>query len=104
MTTENVAGVYLPTFTRNVEGSASQELTGLSKGGQQIQKCRLEYQKALEALIELASLQTAFITLDEVIRVTNRRVNAIEYVVKPRLENTISYVVTELDEGEREEF
>jgi len=104
MTTENVAGVRLPTFTRVVEGSASQELTGLSKGGQQIHKCRLEYQKALEALVELASLQTAFLTLDEVIRVTNRRVNAIEYVVKPRLENTISYVISELDEGEREEF
>jgi V-type H+-transporting ATPase subunit D len=104
LTTDNVAGVYLPTFTRTAEGSAAQELTGLSKGGQQIQKCRLEYTKALEALIELASLQTAFITLDEVIRVTNRRVNAIEYVVKPRLENTISYVISELDEGEREEF
>jgi len=104
MTTENVAGVQLPTFTRTVEGSASQELTGLSKGGQQIHKCKDAYQKALEALIELASLQTAFITLDEVIRVTNRRVNAIEYVVKPRLENTISYVISELDEGEREEF
>jgi len=104
LTTENVAGVHLPTFSRVAEGSASQELTGLSKGGQQIHKCREAYQKALESLIELASLQTAFITLDEVIRVTNRRVNAIEYVVKPRLENTISYVISELDEGEREEF
>jgi len=104
LTTENVAGVHLPTFSRSVEGSASQELTGLSKGGQQIHKCREAYSRALEALVELASLQTAFITLDEVIRVTNRRVNAIEYVVKPRLENTISYVISELDEGEREEF
>jgi len=104
LTTENVAGVYLPTFGRTVEGSGAQELTGLSKGGQQIHKCREAYQKALEALIELASLQTAFITLDEVIRITNRRVNAIEYVVKPKLENTISYVISELDEGEREEF
>ena len=43
-------------------------------------------------------------TLDEVIRVTNRRVNALEYVVIPRLENTISYIITSLDEMEREEF
>jgi V-type H+-transporting ATPase subunit D len=48
--------------------------------------------------------KTAFITLDEVIKITNRRVNAIEYVVKPKLENTISYIVSELDEAEREEF
>lgn len=48
--------------------------------------------------------KTAFVTLDEVIKITNRRVNAIEYVVKPKIENTISYIITELDEREREEF
>ncbi|KYQ92452.1 vacuolar ATP synthase subunit D [Tieghemostelium lacteum] len=106
MTTDNVAGVHLPTFEKISEGtvSSSQELTGLSKGGQQINKSREAHLKAVEALIALASLQTAFVTLDEVIKITNRRVNAIEYVVKPRLENTINYIVTELDETEREEF
>ena len=62
------------------------------------------YAKAVETLVELASLQTAFTILDEVIRATNRRVNAIEHVVIPRLENTVSYVLSELDEMEREEF
>jgi V-type H+-transporting ATPase subunit D len=42
--------------------------------------------------------------LDDVIRATNRRVNAIEHVVIPRLENTIAYVLSELDEMDREEF
>jgi len=105
MATENVAGVHLPVFSKNIEGNVNtQELTGLSKGGQQIHKSRDTFLKAIDALIELASLQTAFVTLDEVIRVTNRRVNAIEYVVKPKLENTVSYIIAELDENEREEF
>jgi V-type H+-transporting ATPase subunit D len=42
--------------------------------------------------------------LDEVIRATNRRVNAIEHVVIPRLENTVKFIISELDEMDREEF
>jgi len=103
---DNVAGVQLPHFNQLTDSkiSGSSELTGLAKGGRQLQDCREMYLKALEGLIELASLQTAFVTLDEVIRITNRRVNAIECVVRPKLENTISYIVSELDELEREEF
>ena len=60
--------------------------------------------KAIEVLVELASLQTSFLTLDEAIKTTNRRVNALENVVKPRIENTINYIKGELDELEREDF
>ncbi|POV94327.1 hypothetical protein PSTT_16913, partial [Puccinia striiformis] len=75
------------------------------------------YAKATETLVELASLQliemlvqfydrdkTAFVILDEVIRMTNRRVNALEHVVIPKLENTVKYINSELDEGDREDF
>uniref|UniRef100_A0A9J7Y1I2 V-type proton ATPase subunit D n=2 Tax=Cyprinus carpio TaxID=7962 RepID=A0A9J7Y1I2_CYPCA len=49
-------------------------------------------------------IETSFVTLDEAIKVTNRRVNAIEHVIIPRIERTLSYIITELDEREREEF
>src|ERR1700733_10518272 len=79
-------------------------LTGLGRGGQQILKSREVYAKALETLVELASLQTAFTILDEVIRATNRRVNAIEHVIIPKLDNTVKFIISELDEMDREEF
>ncbi|KZZ89556.1 vacuolar ATP synthase subunit D [Ascosphaera apis ARSEF 7405] len=102
---ENVSGVFLPTFESFIaEGSNDFSLTGLGKGGMQVQRSRETYRQAVEALVELASLQTAFVILDEVIKVVNRRVNAIEHVIIPRTENTIKYINSELDELDREEF
>ncbi|KAJ6843709.1 V-type proton ATPase subunit D [Iris pallida] len=111
---ENVAGVKLPKFEHFTDSasasadpkssSSSSDLTGLARGGQQIQACRAAHVKAIEVLVELASLQTSFLTLDEAIKSTNRRVNALENVVKPKIENTITYIKGELDELEREDF
>ncbi|KAL0331454.1 UNVERIFIED_CONTAM: V-type proton ATPase subunit D [Sesamum angustifolium] len=101
---ENVAGVKLPKFEYFIDGETKNDLTGLARGGQQIQACRAAYVKSIELLVELATLQTSFLTLDEAIKTTNRRVNALENVVKPRIENTITYIKGELDELEREDF
>lgn len=73
---ENVSGVFLPQFESYQADSNDFALTGLGKGGQQVQRCRETYARAVETLVELASLQTAFVILDEVIKVVNRRVNA----------------------------
>lgn len=71
---DNVSGVLLPAFeSYQTEGNNDFGLTGLGKGGQQVQRCRETYARAVEALVELASLQTAFVILDEVIKVVNRR-------------------------------
>ena len=97
--------MFLPTFDSHINEDVNDfKLTALARGGQQVQKAKLIYSKAVETLVELASLQTAFIILDEVIKITNRRVNAIEHVIIPRTENTIAYINGELDEMDREEF
>lgn len=79
-------------------------MLGLARGGEEIRKASKTFHEAVDVLVQLASLQTSFVTLDEVIKITNRRVNAIQYVVIPRIEKSISYIISELDELDREEF
>jgi V-type H+-transporting ATPase subunit D len=49
----------LPSFEMLVDGQSQFELTGLGRGGQQVQKCKDTYQKAVQVLVELASLQVS---------------------------------------------
>jgi len=105
MRTDNVAGVTLPVFQQTVDETAAAEgFTNISRGGEQIRSCKDKFDELLTSLVQLASLQTSFVTLDRAIKVTNRRVNALERVVVPRIENTITYITSELDELEREDF
>jgi len=101
---QNVAGVKLPLFDRFKDDSHRNEaMFGLSRGGEQVAKCRTMFVATLEDLIKLASLQTSVRALDDALKVTNRRVNALEYVIMPMLANTIKYINSELDELERED-
>ena len=67
-------------------------LAGLSKGGQQIARARTTFSKAVDVLVQLATLQSSFTILDEAIKVTSRRVNALDTVVIPRIGNTVEYI------------
>jgi len=100
----NVAGVKLPLFDRaKDEAHGKEAIYGLARGGEQVAKCRTNFFSTLEDLVKLASLQTSVRALDEALKVTNRRVNALEYVIMPMLANTIKYINSELDELERED-
>ena len=102
---QNVAGVYLPVFNFKQENmDESSKRLGILGGGAAIQKCRERFTKLLKLLVELAGLQTSYLTLDEVIKITSRRVNALENVIIPRIQGNIEYIKRELDEIEREDF
>ena len=106
MTVENIAGVMLPDFEvfSDPEVKSANILPGLAKGGEAVIKAKASFIAALELLVRLAGLQTSFLLLDEAIKVTNRRVNALENVIVPKLDNTVKYILSELDEMDREEF
>jgi len=102
---DNVAGVKLPVFSMYETGAAvDNQSLGLVGGGKKIVAVRNRFQKLLVNLIKLASLQTSFQTLDEALKVTNRRVNALENVTIPKIQAVLDYISRELDELEREDF
>ncbi len=90
--TDNVAGVKLPVFVRYETGAEPPENLGLAGGGRKIQTCREHFGDYLSALIKVASLQTSFLAMDEALKITNRRVNALENVTIPKIERTIEYI------------
>lgn len=102
---DNIAGVKLPIFKlKDMDDVGDGGLLGLSMGGQSIQTAREKFTGFLKILITIATLQTQFKTLDEALKMTNRRVNALEFVLIPRITEIIDYIKDELDEIDREDF
>merc|ERR1712210_348831 len=85
-------------------GGEEEEAMGLARGAAKIKSSIQKWDELVKNLVRLASLQTSFVALDVAIKVTNRRVNALDNVVIPRTQNTIKYIQAELDELEREDI
>ena len=104
--TKPVAGVTLPQFgLRNIEEEkyGDPQILGITGGGQTINIAKKHFYDFLKKIVEIATLQTSYLAIDEALKITNRRVNALEYIVVPRIEYTIRYIITELDERAKEE-
>ena len=101
----NVAGVSIPTLVpESGDSSVDSIISGIGKGGEEIKDARLKFRETLGTLVNIAALQTQWVVLDEAMKVTNRRVNALEKVVIPKVQGSIAFINSELDELEREEF
>ena len=64
----------------------------------------VKMRELLAKLIEFAEKETLFYTLLNRVREYQRMINAIDYVVIPRIRDNIQYIRLALEEGEREEF
>ncbi|XP_052742403.1 V-type proton ATPase subunit D isoform X2 [Bicyclus anynana] len=103
---ENISGVSTVSLQVIEDATATDALryAGLGAGGHRTTETKKAFRDAVKILIKFASLRNTCVLLDEAIKTTLRKVNGIEKVIIPKLRNTENYILTEMDEREREEF
>ena len=102
----SIMGVNVPII--ELPEDLSREVTergyGLMDSSSAVDSCAKRFEEALAKLIKLAELEEAVRNLAGEVEKTKRRVNALEYVMIPRLKTTRKYIQMRLEEMERENF
>ncbi len=102
---KNVMGVKLPKLEVKEE---KRDLSNRGYGPLQISaaidEAARRYEKATNLVVKLAELENSIQLLGVEIEKTKRRVNALEYIMIPRLKATKKFISMRLDELEREDL
>ena len=102
---KNVMGVRVPDITgRYVTKTAFERGYGIIGTTAKLDEAAAAFEDSLAIVIELAKTENALKKLIREIEKTKRRVNALEYVIMPKLRRQARYVSMRLDEMERETF
>lgn len=100
--TKNVMSVNVPTIIVDENSLTESTLSyGLTETSAQLDDAIARLADILPKMIELAEIEKACNMLADEIEKTRRRVNALEYVMIPKFEETIKYISMKLDENER---
>ncbi|OPZ67087.1 MAG: V-type sodium ATPase subunit D [Firmicutes bacterium ADurb.Bin467] len=95
----NIMSVDVPTLS--VEAGEARLSYGLSDTTAQLDGSIARLSELLPELLKLAEIEKTCNMLADEIEKTRRRVNALEYVMIPDLEETIRFIAMKLDENER---
>ena len=101
VTESNVMGVKIPKMSYSLSFSSNfPEFLATS----QLYNVIRNYKHILKLVVEIAEIETSVKRILKEIEKTKRRVNALEYVVLPKLDKEVSYIKQRLDEIERDSF
>ena len=99
----NVMSVTVPSFEFNASENSDSDIYsyGFVATSGELDDSVAAVKNVLPHLLELAQIEKSAQMIAEEIERTRRRVNALEYVQIPDLEETIKYIKMKLDENER---
>ncbi len=100
-TTVNVLNVEIPKLNLQQTQSGTQYPYSFVDVTSEADYAVLLVSKVLGKLLQLAEAEKATAMLADEIEKSKRRVNALEYVMIPNIEETIRYITMKLDENER---
>jgi V/A-type H+-transporting ATPase subunit D len=101
--TRNVIGVALPQVQMKISALKGPPYNLLATSAK-LDEATVKMTEALTAISELASAEAATRKLAQAIASTKRRVNSLDYVIIPRVLQSIRYIQMHLEEREREDF
>ncbi|AUB55684.1 MULTISPECIES: V-type ATP synthase subunit D [Methanobacterium] len=101
----SIMGVVVPV----VESEISQRTIvergyGFMDTSVKLDEAARKFEESIQLIIELGEIEKTIMLLASEIESTKRRVNALEHIIIPRLENTVKYIEMRLEEMERESF
>ncbi|MBN1227981.1 MAG: V-type ATP synthase subunit D [Deltaproteobacteria bacterium] len=103
--TKNIMGVYVPIMkTDNVVRKMSERGYGFLSTNGKIDDTAKDFEEALISIVKLAEVEESVRGIASEVEKTKRRVNALEYIVVPRLRATIKHIEMRMEEIERESF
>jgi V/A-type H+-transporting ATPase subunit D len=101
----NIMGVSVPVMeTGELVRKVHERGYGLLSTNAKLDDAAKNFEEALSLIVKLAEVEESVRRIAQEVEKTKRRVNALEYIVIPRLKATIKHIEMRMEEIERESF
>jgi V/A-type H+-transporting ATPase subunit D len=103
--TKNIMGVSVPIMKiDNVIRRVHERGYGFLSTNAKLDDAAKNFEESILSIVKLAEVEESVRRIAEEVEKTKRRVNALEYIVIPRLKATIKHIEMRMEEIERESF